>query len=202
MKLKTFLKEVVLVLQKEKVSFALAGGMVASLYRQHERTTKDIDFLILSENKTIEKAKEIITKFQLKPTIIRKADLEGGPLFAIKRKSTEPYIVAGRVAGDSSKIGLDFILPIMPWFDGALERSQKNLIDFGFGAFPCLTVEDVIIAKVFAFHNSSKRFHDLDDLRSIFEAGHELDLAYIKGQLEVLNIKMPKEIKEFVPKGI
>ncbi len=202
MDLKKFFTEVVDVLEKEKVRYALAGGLVASLYRATERLTKDLDFLIFSGPQTEKKALKIIHLFGLNPNLIRKADLEGGPLFARKRKSTPTYIIAGRGEGDPSVIGLDFILPQMPWFESALQRAESNPIDFGFGRVPCLTVEDVIIAKFYSLGNDSSRFNDLDDLKSIFLAGRPLDLAYLTGQMQKLNLKVPQPIKKMAPKAL
>lgn len=201
MDLKEFFIKVVSLLQKEKIHYALAGGFVASLYRDQERLTKDLDFLILSESHTQEKATDIILSIGLEPNIIRKADLEGGPLFAIKKRNTQPYMIVGRDK-DPSKIGLDFILPEMPWFDSALKRAEHNLVDFSFGKIPCLTVEDVILAKFFSLKNDSTRFNDLDDLKSIFQAGHSLDLAYLSGQMQKLNLEVPQLIKKMVPKEL
>lgn len=202
MDLKSFFKEVVSRLEREKVRYALAGGLVASLYRKDERVTNDLDFLILAESQSDKKASQIIGSFGLKPTIIRKADLEGGPLFAVKRGNTTPYIIAGRAEKDPSKIGLDFILPEMPWFESALDRAEQNRINFGFGPVPSLTVEDLMIAKFFSLKNDARRFNDLDDLKSIFEAGHNLDLAYLCGQMRKLNLVVPKELKTFSPKSL
>ena len=202
MDFKKFFKQVTDLLKKEKVRFALAGGMVTSLYRKTERLTKDLDFLIVSETHTQKKATHIIESLGLSPTLIRKADLEGGPLFAIKRKSSEPYMIVGRAEGDSSKIGLDFILPSMPWFASALPRAEQNKVDFGFGSIPCMTVEDILIAKFLSVKNDSRRFTDLDDIKSIFEANHPLDLAYLSGQMQKLNLTVPRQIQDLAPKAL
>lgn len=202
MDFREFFAAVVKALKKEKVRYALAGGLVASLYRLEERLTKDLDFLILSESGSHRKAMQIISTFGLKPNVIRKADLEGGPLFAIRRKNTPPWIVAGRAEGDSSRIGLDFILPDMPWFTNALTRAEQNNIDFGFGKIPCLTVEDLIIAKLFSLKNDQTRFADLDDLKSIFLSQRPLDLDYMSGQIQRLGLVVPPPLKEVAPKSI
>ena len=144
----------------------------------------------------------MIRSLGLEPTLIRKADLEGGPLFAAKRGRSKPYIVAGRGGKDSSTIGLDFILPAIPWFGPALMRAEQNLIDFGFAQVPCLTVEDLIVAKLFALKNDPSRFNDLDDLKSIFFAGHELDLPYLSGQMRRLEITVPKLLKGIAPAAL
>lgn len=202
MDLKSFFEKIVSQLKREKVRYALAGGLIASVYRREERLTRDLDFLIFAESGAQQKAADIIRSFDLKPHLIRKADLEGGPLFVIKSKRSEPWIVAGRGEGDSAKTGLDFILPAMPWFRSALERSEQNRIDFGFGKVPCLTVEDVILSKFFSLKNDSSRFNDLDDLKSIFLANHPLDLAYLAGEMRKLHLAVPPPIKPMAPKAL
>ncbi len=205
MNLKDFFKEVVEVLKKKKVRFALAGGLVASLYRHEERSTKDLDFLILTEKETQKNAMDIIESFDLTPHIVRQAELEGGPLFAIKRQKTPPYMIIGRKKDDTTSIGLDFILPAVPWFEEALNRAEKNLCDFGFGQIPCLTVEDLIVSKLYALKNDTSRFKDLDDLKSIFLAqstGLEIDLIYISSALKKINLKIPKLLRKHLPKAL
>lgn len=200
MELTQFFTKVIRRLKKEKIRFAVAGGLIASVYRENERLTNDLDFLIFSKSKTRALAEKIITDFKLKPIVIRKADLEGGPMFAIKRKSTKPFMVCGRSSDDKPRIGLDFILPEMPWFQKALERAEINKIDFGIGdPVPSLTVEDVILAKLYAFQNKPHRFNDLDDLQSIFQTGHDLDLAYLCHEMKLLNLVIPKELKSDAP---
>ncbi|MBI5300447.1 MAG: nucleotidyl transferase AbiEii/AbiGii toxin family protein [Deltaproteobacteria bacterium] len=202
MNLIMFFKEVVKTLQASNADYALAGGLVASVYRKDERTTNDLDFLIFSGKKTQEMASSIIRQFGLEPHVIRKADLEGGPMFAIKRGNTPPYIVAGRAKKDEKKIGLDFILPNMPWFEESIKRAKFNEIDFGFGPVACLTKEDLIIAKLYSLQNDQSRFNDLDDLKSILQAGHDIDIPYICGQMQKLELSVPDLIKDFVPKPI
>ena len=202
MSLKTVFKDIIQHFQHENIQFALAGGMIASLYRTEERLTQDLDFLIFAEPNTLAVAQNIIKHFGLQPNIITKAELEGGPLFAIKRKSTAPYMVVGRSNAAEMKIGLDFILPTMPWFAQALERSAYNVIDFGFAKIPCLTVEDVIIAKIYAVNNSPMRFKDLDDLQSIFKAAHDLDFAYLVGELQKYDLKVSSNLKKILPKAL
>lgn len=123
-------------------------------------------------------------------------------MFAIKKKNTTPYIIAGRAKKDERKIGLGFILPDMPWFEEAIKRAAFNKIDFGFGPVPCITKEDVIISKLYSLKNDQKRFNDLDDLKSILTSGHEIDIPYICGQMQKLELLVPEVLKEIVPKPI
>lgn len=199
MTLTDFLIKVVADLKAAKVQFALAGGMVASLYRAEIRSTRDLDFLIQAESGSLEQAQKIIKKQHLEPHLIRKADLEKGPLFARKNKSTPVYMVLGR---KDKNFGVDFILPAMPWFAEALKRAQHNLVDFGFAKIPCLSVEDVILAKLYSFKNDVTRFQDLDDLKFIFLKQHEMDLAYVAANMQVLGLPVPKELMNLVPDAL
>lgn len=203
MTLKKFFSDVVHFLKEKNLRYALAGGLIASVYRKSERLTKDVDFLMLAPSATQKKAEEIIKSFGLQPVVIRKADLEGGPLFAIKRKTSKPMMVCGRSKDTPTMIGLDFILPEMPWFEKALERAQHNQIDFGIGFLvPALTVEDVIIAKLYALKNRPNRFQDLDDLQSIFAANSDLNLAYIINAMKESDLKIPTELAPFSPMAL
>jgi len=200
MNLKEFMESVVICLEKEDVQYALAGGMAASIYRAEERLTKDIDFLLLSEIHTRKKAEEIIESFGLTPRIAREADLAGGPMFAIKRKSTPPNIVVGTTKGDPRAIGLDFILPEVQWVNSALERAQLNRIDFGFAKIPTMTVEDVLIAKLHAMSPGKQRPKDVDDVQSILSVGHELDLSYLRDRIKAYSLWISPSLKNEMPK--
>ena len=196
------LKEVVGLLEQSGTRYALAGGLAASCYRTEERTTKDIDIIIFTEGSLEDTAAELLTKLNLTPGYARQADLKGGPLFAIKNKSTPVYIVVGRNAKDSSIIGVDFILPTMPWATDALERAQQHRINMGFGELPIITVEDVIIAKLFSVGDKSDRFKDLDDLQSIFRAHHKFDYNYLNGQMLKFELALPEVLEKDAPEDL
>lgn len=196
-----FFSDVVAKLEQKKIRYALAGGLIASVYRETERMTGDLDFLMFAKTGYQRQAETLIKSFGLHPTVIRKADLEGGPLFAIKSNRTEVMMVCGRDKSKKNPIGLDFILPSMPWFESALQRAELNRIDFGLSQkIPSLTVEDVIVSKLFALKNRPQRFSDLDDLQSIFAAKHDLDLPYILDVMMKLELMIPKELKGEAPK--
>jgi hypothetical protein len=199
MTLQELLAEAVQLLGREKARYALAGGLAVSIYRPQPRTTNDVDFLILTKTNPEKTASRIIEHAGLKPHVVRKADLEGGPLFAIKRKNTAPYIIVGRKENEPNEPGLDFLLPLIPWFASALSRAEHNRIHFGKLNIPTLTVEDVILSKLYSASNDSKRFEDLGDLKAIFQANHSLDLAYITEQMRAHGFRLPQVIEEFAP---
>jgi hypothetical protein len=86
----------------------------------------------------------------------------------------------------------------MPWVEIALERSQANRIDFGFGPVTCITVEDLVLSKLYSVKNQSTRFMDLDDLKSIFEVNQKLDWVYLRHQMKQLNLTVPESLKPFL----
>ena len=184
------LKQVIFLLEKEKCTFAIAGGFLASLYRKDLRYTEDLDFLLFSES-YLESVKIIHRQLKLETSLVKLHQLKRLPM--MNKKSQPALIAVGR--SKSNSIGVDFILPEMPWFSLALERAQSNLIDFGAGSIPALTIEDLIIAKVFA-----GRHKDIDDLISIFEAEHTLNQTYLYDNLKKLNLNLPKDVLKILPK--
>ena len=90
-------------------------------------------------------------------------------------------------------------MPALPWVADAVERAQLNLIDFGFGPVPVLTLEDFILSKLYALTASPARPKDMDDLQSIHAADHAIDTAYVGGRAKAYGIKLPRSVKPFVP---
>jgi len=200
MNLKSLFQNAVAEFRRRDVMFAVAGGFAMDLYRREPRLTMDIDFAVMTQKGNTAVAVEILEKLGLHAGLIREADLAGGPLFAIRRKSTPPCMVVGRPSGNPSGEGVDILLPAIPWVEMALKRAQVNLVDFGFGAVPVLTIEDAILSKLHALKRL--RAKDLDDLQSIFEAGHEIDIAYLAGQIRFLGIAVPRQAEPFLPDSV
>ena len=179
----TLLKETVTLLDSSNYKYALAGGLVASIYRKEKRFTEDIDFLLYSD-RCEESSRELLKELGYNVRFVKLHELKKAPM--MNKKSHPPLIAVGR--SNEKGLGVDFILPNMPWFSSALERAQSNLLDFGFKKIPCITVEDVIIAKVFA-----GRSKDEDDISSILENRINLDLEYLISELRRLEIKVSRE---------
>lgn len=194
MKLDLLFRKVIALLRRQGSRFAVAGGLAASIYRDQPRTTNDLDFLILATPSSHKSAEEILATLNLRGALARKADLEGGPMFARKRGNTPGVLLVGRDPSDRERMGVDFILPEMPWFLPALQRAEVNRIDFGFGPTPTLTIEDIILSKLYALKNDAKRFKDLDDLQSILRRGLPLDSSYLSDRMRTLSIWFPKEL--------
>lgn len=194
--LKKFFQDVVKLLEDHRVRFALTGGFVASIYRDEPRATHDLDFLLFAEESPEQQAHELLKKLKFHPRVVRQADLEGGPMFAIKNQLSPVCIVVGR---EESLIGVDFLLPTLMWVTEAVERAQHNQIDFGFGGVPCVRIEDFIISKLISYNNQKTRFKDLDDLQSVFQKKQEIDFVYLKTRIAKYNLKIPEVLKDSVP---
>ena len=195
MTLRKRFEEVVSELKSRGCRFAVAGGLAATLYRSEIRATNDADLLILAPAGSDEVAREILESMGFGVAAAKLHDLRRLP--RMNKKSEPPVILVGRESQDSDAPGVDFILPDMPWFTNALENAEKQLVDFGFGPIPTLTVEDLIIAKV-----SAARPKDIDDLLSIFGHKNEIDLAYLTGEFSRLGLKLPRDVRAHAPKAL
>ena len=199
MSLEELFQQTVAELRRRRVTFAVAGGFAASLYRREPRVTMDVDLAIATDN-ALEIATAVIETVGLTAAIAREADLAGGPLFAIRRRRTQPCMVVGRRPGAPLEEGVDLLLPAIPWVESALQRAQANKVDFGFGPVPVLTIEDMILSKLYVLRRL--RAKDLDDLQSIFEAGREIDRAYLDGHVRRLGIVIPRATEPFLPEWL
>jgi hypothetical protein len=199
MQLETLFKSAVIELSKLDLTFAVAGGLAAALYRDQPRFTMDVDISIFAKSHALQHAQQLMKTLGLEAGIAREADLAGGPLFAIRKGSTKACMVVGRKTDDPSGIGVDILLPALPWVEDAVARAQDNAMDFGFGPVPTLTLEDVILAKLFALKSARLRAKDLDDLQSILGAGHDINMAYLSAQMRQFDITVPKPAEAFLP---
>ncbi|MDB5036824.1 MAG: hypothetical protein JWQ35_352 [Bacteriovoracaceae bacterium] len=191
-------EKVLALLKKSKARFALAGGYAASLYRETDRFTKDIDFILWTENNVIEDAKIILNRLGLEAHEVREAQLRGGPHHKMKTKSTPVWMVAGR-SKSKQDVPVDFLFHLFPWMLEALTRAQENQIDIGFGwRIPVLTCEDVLLSKFMALGDKSERIDDLSDIQQIFKYS-DVDLNYLVGRMKKLHIFCPKSAEAFVP---
>ena len=197
MTLEELFKHAVEALRKRAVPFAVVGGFAVDLYRHEPRLTMDVDLAIMAETDNLKMAVSILESLGLHAGVAREADLAGGPLFAIRSRSTRPCMVIGRPCDDPSGEGVDILLPTLPWVESALERAQANEVDFGFGPVPTLTLEDAILSKLHALNRL--RAKDLDDLQSIFEAKNEIDTVFLSGQMRRFDVAIPRQAEPFLP---
>ena len=121
--------------------------------------------------------KEVLQSLGFSAGEVTQAQLQGGPLFAIKNRSTPIQIVVGRLKDHPNDLGVDFLVPEMPWVKEAVTRAQTNLMEIGLPyTVPILTPEDLIISKLFAYRDKKTRYKNLDDLRELLPAKESLDI--------------------------
>ena len=165
--------------------FAVCGGIASSVYRTNFRTTNDIDIaLSFPEEKREISEKEFAMNFLESLGI--KNYLGWIPGIATKDDSNV-FLVVGELGNFLPNI--DFILPNLPWVRQAVDRAQKNLVDFGFGDIPTVTPEDLIISKVFSLSIEPARVQDQSDIDSILAGKAIRDSAYLEENLRKLGLK-------------
>ena len=199
MKLQKLLEKACRRLEKETKAYALCGGLAANLYRPEPRFTGDIDFVISTGGGELSFAKSFIKDFGLSPRPIRLGELSRSPMMG--KKSTPYVVVIGRDPEDDTKPGLDFLLPANKWVPKALKRASEHRISYGFAEVPVLSVEDVLLAKIFAVKDS-RRAKDVDDVESIFAGSEELDLKYLCAELDRHRLSLPRDLEKNAPKAI
>ena len=189
MKIFQRLKEVTALLNQSPGQWCLCGGVAASVYRDSPRFTGDIDFALKesSTQPSKEFAERVLKKLGYEPLAGYIADQKGKII-------TQQALVIGREQGEGTFVGIDFILPVMGWVEGAVSRAQENLFDFGFARLPTITPVDLCIAKLFALQGTETRFQDRDDILSILRTNIAIDRVSLKAEAARLEIKIPDDI--------
>ena len=192
MSLTNSLQQVLIQLENKSIRYALAGGLVANLYRSEVRFTKDIDFAIILDLEDLILLEEILKTLNLEFGQIREGDLKNIP-FRRKREKSKLQMIIGRSNEDESALGIDFLLSTIPWVEEAVLRAQTNIVDYFNFKIPTLTIEDIIIAKLYALQNTT-RFKDLDDLEQFLSNNQNIDYVYLAGRMARYNLPIPSEI--------
>lgn len=191
------LKMIVAQLENKKIDYILCGGIAASLYRDKPRFTNDVDIAIFHNN--YEESK-VIAK-QIVESVGAKASL--GWIPQLKERDIETMaLVIGQFDSENYEATVDLILPNLPWVEKAIRNGKNHIVDYGFAKIPVITVEDLIIAKIFALNIEPSRFQDLDDLKSIFLSSVVLDSTYIREAMYVYSIEVPKVLEKIWSKAI
>ncbi len=192
------LKGMVKILSAADCSFCLIGGHAASLYRSQERFTKDVDFALVasSSSKSRQVAEHAIEALGLRSAVgFIPPGANERPRKSVCMITSEP--LQGQLTGL-----IDILLPEIPWVTSAVNRAQANRIDLGFDMVPVITPEDLIVAKCFAYRNSPDRFQDLDDLKELLSHVKDLDVDYLRRQMEAFSLEIPAPVRKFAPPSI
>lgn len=161
-----------------KNPWAICGGLAASIYSKLPRFTNDIDIMLIDTKEATAKnvASEIIQSLGYQNII------GSVPDFQQPEKQVTGLICARDESSDRF-VGIDFLLPVLPWVPDGVSNAQTNLIDYGFGAIPTITPEDLIIAKKIA-----GRPVDLQDIQNIISS-HKLNYEYLQSKFTYYNLK-------------
>jgi hypothetical protein len=172
--------------------WAICGGIAACIYRDTPRYTGDIDIALSTSvlPSPEDKAREVARELGYDPIAGFLTDQFGSLLPGVS-------LIVGRESKTSGYVGIDFLLPVLPWVEGAVSRAQTNLLDFGFARLPTIRPEDLIVAKLYAFQGTPARTTDLDDVRSILGHFEPLDKNFISKRLDELTISLPRELAAF-----
>lgn len=197
MDLLALLKRACSLFEDRNIKFALAGGIIADRYRKEPRATDDIDFVVSIKESELETGREIISSLGYNPAVVTDLMLKGDTRFRRKAKKSIPQMLVGR--REKSPYGVDLLLLSLPWAEKALDRAACNLIDFGAGPIPCLTMEDVVISKLYALKNSSTRRYktsDIPDVALILENNPVIDINYLLDCMTELELVLPGAIEK------
>lgn len=196
------LEQATRILRKYECRYILVGGLAVSIYRREPRLTQDVDIALLALNskKSESIAISLVEELGFKASKAKASQLNRAP--AMNKKNSPVVLIVGRKPKENILSGLDVLLPTMPWVKNAVERSQKNEIDFGFAKIPVITIEDLIIAKLFSLNDNISRYKDLDDLQDILLHTEDLDMIYLVKSLEKYRLTIPKELKNCVAREL
>ncbi len=189
MKLLQNLKIAINCLQQWPGCWAICGGVAACIYRKTPRYTGDIDIAIIDHAAlpAVKIAQCVVSHLGNKPLAGWVTDQHG---VLIKDQA----LVIGRESGDGSYVGIDFLLPVLPWIRESVTRAQKNDLDYGFARVPTITPEDLIIAKMYAYQGNPDRSTDLDDILSLARDGITLDRAYLADRIRSYSLLPAKNV--------
>ena len=195
MKIFQSLKTVTNLLKPFDGSWAVCGGIAACVYRDVPRFTGDIDIALgcTSSANPIDIANSILSSLGYVPMVGFVTDQTG-------RLIQQQALVIGREKEPGTYLGVDFLLPVLPWVQGAVSRAQENRLDYGFDRLPTVTLEDLCLAKLYALQGTPERHTDRDDIESILRAAARFDLGYFRAGLQSLKLSLPIDLEKLVAK--
>ena len=168
------LKKIVKFLNKQKIDYALAGGLAFSALVE-PRATMDIDIIIMIKEEQLHGLTNLL-----------KDEFES--IIAHKEPMHFNLMTIWRVINiiDDREMIFDFILAESKYHKNTIERAFE--IDFFETKLKVITLEDLILLK-----NCAKRFQDIADLDKINKAfDEEIDHDYLEFWSDELNISLYK----------
>jgi len=168
------LKKIIQFLNKQKIDYALAGGLAFSALVE-PRATMDIDIIIMIKEEQLSGFTNLL-KDEFESIITHKEPMHFN---LIKIWRVINFI-------DDREMIFDFILAESEYHKNAIERAFE--IDFFESKLKVITLEDLILLKNFA-----KRTQDIADLDKIYKTfDHEINHGYLEIWSDKLNINLYK----------
>ena len=169
------LKRIVQFLNKQKIDYALAGGLAFSALVE-PRATMDIDLIVMIKEKQLNDFKDLL-KHEFESIITHKEPMQFN---LVKIWRVINFI-------EDREMIFDFILAESKFHKNAIERAFE--IDFFGSKLKVITLEDLILLK-----NCANRTQDLADLDKIYETyDDDIDYGYFKFWSDKLNISLYNE---------
>jgi len=166
------LKRMVQFLYKQKIDYALAGGLAFSALVE-PRATMDIDLVVMVKEKQLNHFKDLL-KQEFESIITHKEPMQFN---LVKIWRVINFI-------EDREMIFDFILAESKFHKNAIERAFE--IEFFGSKLKVITLEDLILLK-----NCANRTQDLADLDKIYETyDDEIDHGYLKFWSDKLNINL------------
>lgn len=166
------LKKIVKFLNKQKIDYALAGGLAFSALVE-PRATMDIDIIIMIKEEQLSDLTNLLED-------------EFESIIAHKEPTHFNLITIWRVINiiDDREMIFDFILAESKYHKNVIERAIE--IDFYESKLKVITLEDLILLK-----NCAKRTQDIADLDKIYKVfDDEIDHDYLEFWSGELNINL------------
>jgi predicted nucleotidyltransferase len=162
-------------LNKQKIDYALAGGLAFSALVE-PRATMDIDLIVMIKEKQLNDFKDLL-KHEFESIITHKEPMQFN---LVKIWRVINFI-------EDREMIFDFILAESKFHKNAIERAFE--IDFFGSKLKVITLEDLILLK-----NCANRTQDLADLDKIYETyDDDIDYGYLKFWSDKLNISLYNE---------
>lgn len=186
------LEKAVTLLNKYAGSWAICGGVAASIYRKIPRFTADIDFALIDSTdlSAEDLAKKITAELGYKEYL--------GFIPSDKKPHSQMLgLICARNDQQEQFIGLDFLLPVQNWVVEAVTLAQENFLDYGFTHLPTVTPECLILSKLTALSTNPQRMYDLDDIKQILEAV-EIDRKFLRERIKNYGLVLNEELNAIV----
>ena len=166
------LKRIVQFLKKQKIDYALAGGLAFSALVE-PRATMDIDLIVMIEENQLNDFKDRL-KHEFGSIITHEEPMQ----FKLAKIWRAINLI------EDLEMIFDFIFAESEFYKNAIKRAFE--IEFFGSKIKVITLEDLILLKNFA-----NRKQDLADLDKIYQTyNDEIDDEYLKAWAKELNIRL------------